>query len=87
MPIRLDRAEEIARFYERHAQRLHRTITAKTFGLDTAMTRARLRGRSFSSAPTSTSITTMRTGGCTESPSARLGGSGVGSIASSPGAG
>jgi DNA-directed RNA polymerase specialized sigma24 family protein len=34
MPIRLERAEEIARFYERHAKRLHRAISAKTVGLD-----------------------------------------------------
>jgi DNA-directed RNA polymerase specialized sigma24 family protein len=34
MPIRLQRAEEIARFYERHAKRLQRAIRAKTGGLD-----------------------------------------------------
>jgi RNA polymerase sigma factor (sigma-70 family) len=34
MPIRLERAEEIARFYEHHAERLRRAITAKTSGLD-----------------------------------------------------
>jgi RNA polymerase sigma factor (sigma-70 family) len=34
MPIRLERAEEIARFYERHAKRLQRAISAKTVGLD-----------------------------------------------------
>jgi RNA polymerase sigma factor (sigma-70 family) len=34
MPIRLERTEEIARFYERHATRLQRAIRAKTVGLD-----------------------------------------------------
>jgi RNA polymerase sigma factor (sigma-70 family) len=34
MPIGLERAEEIARFYERHARRLQRAIRAKTVGLD-----------------------------------------------------
>lgn len=36
MPIRLERAEEIARFYELHAQRLRRSIAAKNPGLDVA---------------------------------------------------